>query len=1388
MKTFKIMKRVLGLDLGTSSIGWALVNEDETSENSRIIKLGVRIIQYDNFGAKDPLGDFEKGKSLSPNASRTKNRGMRRRLDRYQDRRDNLRRILLQHNIINEDSILWEDGKNTTFETLKLRAIAAAEKISLEQFARVLFAINKKRGYKSNRKMKTTDEGTIIDSMDIAKYLYDNGLTPGQVCFDLLISGKKKLPEFYASDLKDELRKIWDAQSAYYEGVLTDALWEELQGKNAKATWAICADRWHLVGEKRTTAKGIEQKKENYKWRVEALTKRVELEQLVEVLKDINAQINGSSGYLGNISDRSKELYFNKQTIGQYKYGILCKNPHESLQGKVFFRQDYLNEFECIYETQAKYHKELTKDLKDEIRDTIIFYQRKLKSQKGLKSVCELEGKKETRVVNGKEKNVLIGPYVCPQSSPLHQEFKIRQVLNNIRVSNDNINIERELTIDERDRLYQELNLKSKMSVAAAKKLLYGKAHKDWEINYSDDIPGNATNAMLYKCFEEIINSEKNTEYEFDKMPALEVNDIVRTYFQKYGIDAKILDFNPALPMKELTSQPSYMLWHLLYSFVPNDSTSTNETARLEELLQSKFNFKPEHAKIVAKITFDNEYGSLSAKAICNLMPHLLNGKKYSEARDLAGYSHLGTFMTKEENKGRNLADRLQLMPKNSLRNPVVEKILNQMVNVVNSIIDEYGTIDEVRIELARDLKKSAAERQEISKGIGESQKENERLKKEILENFKNIKRVSKNDLIRYKLYKELSGTGHKTLYSEKEIIYEKIFSKDYEIEHIIPKSLLFDDSLSNKTLELSSVNSDKGNRTAYDYVAEKYSGRLSQYEETVKDLRDKKAISYSKMKYLLMKKADIPSDFLNRDISETRYISRKAKEMLLTIVRNVVCTTGSVTSRLREDWQLVNIMQELNWTKYDALGETESFTDKDGNVIRRIKDWTKRNDHRHHAMDALVIAFTNASIIQYLNNLNAHSDKSSSIYAIEQKCLYRNNGKLLFNPPMPLKQFRHEAKRNLESILVSFKAKNTVVTNNVNKIKTKDGGVKTQFTQTPRGQLHNETVYGKINVPLVTEDKINAKFTAEKIATVCNAKYRKALLARLAEYGGDSKKAFTGANSPAKKPIWLDAQQTEKVPDEVKCKMFESRFTSRKPVNKELNVDKVVDAKIKQLLLERLAIYGGKPELAFANLDENPIWVNREKGIALKNVTVFAVNNAEPLHTQKHDHTGKPILDQEGKDIPCDYVQTSNNHHAAIYADAEGNVHERIVSLFEAVRRANAKLPIVDKAYNEALGWEFLFSIKKNEYFVFPNPTTGFDPMKIDFDDPDNYPQISQNLYRVQKFANKDYVFRHHLETTINNDIKDLTFKRIQTISQLIVAVKVRINHTGRIVKVNVE
>ena len=124
------MKRILGLDLGTNSIGWALVDEasSKSNEESKIIKLGVRV----NPLTVDEKANFEKGKPISTNADRTLKRGARRNLQRYKLRREHLSNLLLNAKIISQDSLLTEIGKNTTHQTLKVRAKAAKERIELD--------------------------------------------------------------------------------------------------------------------------------------------------------------------------------------------------------------------------------------------------------------------------------------------------------------------------------------------------------------------------------------------------------------------------------------------------------------------------------------------------------------------------------------------------------------------------------------------------------------------------------------------------------------------------------------------------------------------------------------------------------------------------------------------------------------------------------------------------------------------------------------------------------------------------------------------------------------------------------------------------------------------------------------------------------------------------------------------------------------------------------------------------------------------------------------------------------------------------------------------------------------------------------------------------------
>ncbi|SFQ02550.1 type II CRISPR RNA-guided endonuclease Cas9 [Parafilimonas terrae] len=1420
-------KKILGLDLGTTSIGFAKVIEDENHQNSSVELIGARV----NPLTTDEQNNFEKGKPVSVNADRTLKRGMRRSLDRYQLRRNNLIEVLKVNKIINDDTKLAEDGKGTTHSTYALRSLAATDQIGLEAFARVLLAINKKRGYKSSRKAKNDDEGQVVDSMGAAKRLYEDNLTPGQLAFQLLKDGKKYLPDFYRSDLTAELDKVWNFQQQFYPEILTEEFKKHLEGKGQRATSAAF---WGQYKFNTAEIKGTreEKKLKVYEWRSKAPNMQLAKEEVAYVITEINNDLNKSSGYLGAISDRSKELFFNKQTVGQYLFEQLQQNRHTRTKGQVFYRQDYLDEFEQIWETQAKFYPQLTAALKEEIRDIIIFYQRKLKSQKGLISFCEFESKEIETENNGQKIKKRIGLRVAPKSSPLFQEFKIWQVLNNLQFRNKET---KELffpDLDAKQQLFNELNIRGNISVSDAIKIL-GYKSKDWEANYNI-LEGNRTNKFLYDAYFKIVEQEGydedllkltgSDEIDVSKIdkPAAEIQKMVKDIFELLGIDTNILDFDAELDGKEFEKQASYQLWHLLYSAEDDNKkyssedifTYGNDNISLKKKLCSKFGFKPEHAKILVNITFSDDYGNLSSKAMRKVYP-FMKELTYDKACFEAGYRHSASSLTKEEIASRPLKPRLDLLKKNVLRSPVVEKILNQMINVVNALIDEENKkrkanglledfhFDEIRIELARELKKNAKERAEMTSNINAAKLLHEKIIKILQAEF-GVPNPTRNDIIRYKLYEELKNNGYKDLYTNTYIPREILFSKQIDVDHIIPQMTLFDDSFSNKTVIFRKDNQDKGNKTAYDYILEKYGdkavedyvNRLTSLFELGKKNKEE-GISKAKFQKLQKRQTEIGDGFIERDLRESQYIAKKAKNMLLEICRSVVSTTGEITARLREDWGLVNVMQEINMPKFRALGLTEMIDKKDGGQKERITDWSKRNDHRHHAMDALTIAFTKHNHIQYLNHLNARKDEISKWHPVvnrieekETELVYDDlgNRKRKFKAPMP--NFREVVKEHLENVLISHKAKNKVVTKNKNKTKSKTGEkVKTELT--PRGQLHKETVYGKYHYYESKEVKIGTGFDQATTAMVANPIYKKLLLKRLSENNNDPKKAFGGKNALNKNPIYLDEAKKEVLPEKVKLVWLESDYSIRKDVTPEnfkdaKTIEKILDAGIKRIMLKRLEDYGNDPKKAFSDLEKIPIWLNEAKGIAIKRVTISGVKNAEPLHYKK-DHLGNFILDEQGKQMPVDFVSTGNNHHVAIYHDAEGNLQERVVSLFDAIRLVNAGEPVIDKTYNEGIGWQFLFTMKQNEMFVFPNEKTGFNPKEINLLDPKNRKAISPNLFRVQKLATKNYMFRHHLETNVDEkkELVNSAYINIRSTSPLNRIIKVRINHIGQIISI---
>ncbi len=417
------------------------------------------------------------------------------------------------------------------------------------------------------------------------------------------------------------------------------------------------------------------------------------------------------------------------------------------------------------------------------------------------------------------------------------------------------------------------------------------------------------------------------------------------------------------------------------------------------------------------------------------------------------------------------------------------------------------------------------------------------------------------------------------------------------------------------------------------------------------------------------------------------------------------------------------------------------------------------------------MVAFTKQSYINKLNQLNQNYST--------QKELKESGRKF----PEPWKGFVNDAMKATENILVSFKAGKKVATKNVNQIKKGKKIVKEIVSLTPRGFLHKETVYGQIN--RFEKIKLTPKFTQWDI--IANPSIKLQLEERLAAFNGDPQKAFKDAD---KTPVPANLKEIT-----VYRKEFVVRYnidTNFKPADAEF----IIDKKIKKLVKERLAEYNNNHKEAFKNLDENPIWLDREKQIPVKAVRCFTgLSDLTPLHKNEN---GDPI----------DFVSTRNNHHIAIYKDSTGKLKENAVTFWDALERKKNNLPVViknpRKTWDDILkngfddqkvlsqlpkdDWEFINSISQYEMFVFElskeemRKAIALNDLK----------KISKSLYRVQKISKRsngalDFWFRHHLESNLIDSKEAKSVKRyinIQSINGLN-GIKVKISNLGKIVQI---
>ena len=996
---------------------------------------------------------------------------------------------------------------------------------------------------------------------------------------------------------------------------------------------------------------------------------------------------DSNSAYLAGIRANDEKLQDEHKTVGQYFAEQLRRNQSESPTGgisyrikdQIFSRQRYIDEYDQIMAAQRVHYPDILTDAFIRmLRDEVIFMQRPLKSCKHLVSLCEFEKQEKVMRVqqdDGKggrqlvERKVKFGPKVAPKSSPLFQLCRIYEAVNNIRLTRPD-GSPRDITPEERAKIVAHLQSSASLSFAALKKLLKEKALIADQLTSKSGLKGNSTRVALaaalqpYPQYHHLLDMELET-----RMMTVQLTD------EETG---EVTEREVAVVTDSYVREPLYRLWHILYSIEERDAM---RRALITQLGMKEEDLDSGLLDQLYRLDFVKPgYGNKSAKFICKLLPQLQQGLGYSEACAAVGYRHSNS-PTSEEITERTLLEKIPLLQRNELRQPLVEKILNQMINLVNALKAEYG-VDEVRVELARELKMSREERERMTRQNGERKKANDKVAEKIRECglFPTKSRIRK-----YMLWEE---AGRQCLYCGQSIEEEQCLREGgMEVEHIIPKSVLYDDSYGNKTCACRRCNKEKGNRTALEYIRAK--GWEDEYMERINGLLDKKAISYSKHQRLRWLKENIPSDFLERQLRLTQYISRQAMAILQQGIRRVSASEGGVTARLRSLWGYDDILHTLNLDRYDSMGETERVS-REGETTEklRIKDWSKRKDHRHHAIDALVVASTRQGYIQRLNRVSSESEREAMSGEIEmQKATKTDKLSLL---ERWLTQRPHLSVRTVSDkvaeILISYRPGKRVVTRgrNIYRKKTADGREVTCVQRgvlVPRGELMEASLYGKILSQ--GRERIVKRYPLHTLkGEVVDPRLRKLI----AEYNQEitSKVKAKGA------PLYLDAAEKQEVRS-VRC------YVDKPSVAKAIPI--------------RFDECGRAITFVQSGNNHHLALYRTPKGKLVGSIVTFwdAVDRAR---------YGIPLVITHPREVMEQVLQ-------------RGDIPEQVLSL----------LPPSD--------WVFVDSLQQDEMVIIGLSDEELQRAL----EAQDYRKLSEHLYRVQKLSAGKYFIRYHLDTDVDED-----------------------------------
>ncbi|GEM_PF-211119 len=299
-----------------------------------------------------------------------------------------------------------------------------------------------------------------------------------------------------------------------------------------------------------------------------------------------------------------------------------------------------------------------------------------------------------------------------------------------------------------------------------------------------------------------------------------------------------------------------------------------------------------------------------------------------------------------ENDEKKFLSNDGKLLPINDpdmVRNPVVYRTINETRKIVNAVMGLYKDIKTINIEIARDIGKSFEQRKETAKYQKENENSNEELRAELLRKLYSegySVMLSDRLLDKYKLWKDQK---HMCMYSGKEIQFKEIVAAvNVQIEHIVPQSIILDETLNNKVLVLTEENQKKNNRLPLEYMD---SSQAKGFKNRVNNLYRTNNINRIKYEYLMLESLtdDVISGFVDRNINDTRTISKYVSNYLRLSFNGDVTVNvikGSVTSRFRRRWL------GTRSKRYDGVPSVYGLEQK-----------TRKLHYYHHAIDAAVVA-----------------------------------------------------------------------------------------------------------------------------------------------------------------------------------------------------------------------------------------------------------------------------------------------------------------------------------------------------------------------------------------------------------------------------------------------